>query len=62
MLEIGKLLVARGELEQARIRFEKAVEYMPDAAAVHYQLGLVYRRLGQVEKAQFQLKLSRKSK
>ena len=62
MLEIGKLLVARGELEQARIRFEKAVEYMPDAAAVHYQLGLVYRRLGQVEKAQRHLKLSRQPK
>jgi anaphase-promoting complex subunit 3 len=62
MLEIGKVLVARGELEQARIRFEKAAEYMPDAAAVHYQLGLVYRRLGQVEKAQRHLKLSRQSK
>jgi tetratricopeptide (TPR) repeat protein len=59
MLETGKLLVERGELDQARIRFEKALEYMPDAPAVHYQLGLVYRRLGQAEKAQYHLRLSR---
>ena len=59
LLEIGKLLFARGELEQARIRFEKAAEYMPDAPAVHYQLGLVYRRLGQLEKAQEHLRLSK---
>ena len=59
MLEMGKLLVARGELEQARLRFEKAAEYMPDAPAVHYQLGLLYRRLGQPEKAQHHLQLSK---
>jgi tetratricopeptide (TPR) repeat protein len=59
LLEMGKLLVARGDLEQARIRLEKAAEYMPDAPAVHYQLGLLYRRLGQPEKAQEHLRLSR---
>jgi Tfp pilus assembly protein PilF len=59
LLEIGKLLVARGELEQASIRLEKAAEYMPDASAVHYQLGILYRRLGQLDKAQEQLRLIR---
>jgi tetratricopeptide (TPR) repeat protein len=59
MLEMGKLLIARGELEQARIRLEKAAEYMPDAPAVHYQLGILYRRLGQLEKAQEHLRLSK---
>jgi tetratricopeptide (TPR) repeat protein len=59
LLELGKLLVARGELEQARVRLEKAAEYMPDASAVHYQLGILYRRLGQIDKAQEQLRLVR---
>jgi len=30
---------------------------MPDAPAVHYQLGLLYRRLGQLEKAQYHMRL-----
>jgi tetratricopeptide (TPR) repeat protein len=59
MLEMGKLMIARGELEQARIRLEKAAEYMPDAPAVHYQLGILYRRLGQLEKAQEHLRLAK---
>jgi Flp pilus assembly protein TadD len=59
MLELGKLLLARGALPDARVRLEKAVQLMPDAAAAHYQLGLVYRRMGLNEKAQEQLKLAR---
>jgi Flp pilus assembly protein TadD len=59
LLEMGKLLIVRGDLEQARIRLEKAAEYMPDAPAVHYQLGILYRRLGQPEKAQEHLRLSK---
>ena len=56
---MGKLLMARGELEEARIRLEKAAQYMPDASAVHYQLGILYRRLGQLDKAQEHLRLSK---
>ena len=59
MLEAGKLALARGEIEQARSRFEKALEYLPDAPAVHYQLGLIYHRLGDTEKAALHLKLSK---
>jgi tetratricopeptide (TPR) repeat protein len=59
LLEMGKLFAAQGDLEQSRIRLEKAVLYMPDAPAVHYQLGILYRRLGQMEKAQQHLQLSK---
>jgi tetratricopeptide (TPR) repeat protein len=59
LLELGKLLLNRGELDEARIRLEKALLFMPDAASVHYQLGLLYRRLGQVEKAQEHLRKSK---
>ena len=59
MLELGKMFLARGELEQARARLEKAVKYMPDSPAVHYQLGLLYRRLGQPEKSQRHFQLSK---
>jgi tetratricopeptide (TPR) repeat protein len=59
LLELGKLLLTRGELEQSRTRLEKAGEYMPASFAVHYQLGLLYRRLGDVQKAEHHLRLSR---
>jgi tetratricopeptide (TPR) repeat protein len=58
-LELGKLLLTRGELEQARLRLEKAGQLMPDAASVHYQLGLLYRRLGQKEKAEHHFRLAK---
>jgi tetratricopeptide (TPR) repeat protein len=59
MLELGKLSLRKGDLEQAKVQLEKAVEYMPDAPAAHYQLGLLYRRLGDTEKADQHLKLSK---
>jgi tetratricopeptide (TPR) repeat protein len=59
MLELGKLFLMQGELEQARVRLEKAVQFMPEAPAVHYQLGLLYRRLGETGKAEHHLRLAR---
>jgi tetratricopeptide (TPR) repeat protein len=59
LLERGKLLLSRGQLEDARMRLEKAAELMPDAASVHYQLGLLYRRLGQPEKAEAHFRKSK---
>ncbi len=59
LLELGKLLAGRGELAEARIRLEKAVAALPEAPAGHYQLGLVYKRLGLDEKAQAELAKSR---
>jgi tetratricopeptide (TPR) repeat protein len=60
MLELGKMFLARSELEQARTRLEQAVQYMPDSPSVHYQLGLLYRRLGQPEKSQRHFQLSKR--
>lgn len=59
MLELGKLLLVRGELEQALGRLLKAEQYMPAVAAVHYQLGLVYGRLGRKAEADEQMRLYR---
>ncbi len=59
LLELGKLLLTRGELNEARARLEKAHESMPANPAVHYQLGLLYRRLGETEKAEHHLRLHR---
>lgn len=58
-LELGKLLFARGDLAGARLRLERAVAIMPDASTAHYQLGLVYRRLGLAAKAEEHLERSR---
>src|SRR5262245_20315511 len=60
MLELGKMLLTRGQLEQARVRLEQAAQYMPDSTSVHYQLGLLYRRLGQPEKSQRHFELSKR--
>lgn len=60
MLELGKLSLVRGDLPRARALLEKAVQHMPDAPAVHYQLGLLYRRLGETEKAEHHLRLSKR--
>jgi len=59
LTELGKMFLVKGDLEQARTRLEKAVKYMPDSPSVHYQLGLLYRRLGQPEKSQQHFQLSK---
>ena len=59
LLELGKLLLVRGNLKEAQPRLEKALAAMPDAPGVHYQLGLLYGRLGETEKAQQHLRLAR---
>ena len=46
-------------LELARQRLEKAVALAPDATTIHYQLGLLYRKLGQTEKAKEHLAKSK---
>ena len=58
-LELGKLLLGRGDLSGALTRLERATQYMPGAPAAHYQLGILYGRLGQKEKAEEHLQLSR---
>jgi Flp pilus assembly protein TadD len=52
LLEMGKLLLTRGEVPEAVGRLERAVEQMPNNSVAHYQLGLAYRRAGQKENAE----------
>ena len=59
LLELGKLLLAHGSVNEALPRLLKAVQYMPTNSAVHYQLGLAYARLGQKAKAEHHLGISR---
>lgn len=59
LLELGKLLAGRGELAEARLRLEGAVAALPESPSGHYQLGLVYRRLGLAAKAEAELAKSR---
>jgi Flp pilus assembly protein TadD len=59
LLELGKLLLTRGSVNEALPRLLKAEQYMPTNSAVHYQLGLAYARLGQKTKAEHHLKISR---
>jgi Flp pilus assembly protein TadD len=59
LLELGKLFLTRGQLKEARDRLERAHEYMSANPAVHYQLGLLYGRLGETQKAEHHLRLSR---
>lgn len=60
LLELGKLLLSNGDLEGALPRLEKSAEYMPASSAVHYQLGLLYGRLGRKQKAEEHMGLWRK--
>jgi Flp pilus assembly protein TadD len=58
LLELGKLLLSQGAVNEALPRLLRAVEYMPANSAVHYQLGLAYARLGQKEKAERHMRIS----
>ena len=59
LLEMAKMLFTSGDLDGALARLKRAVELMPSAQAVHYQLGIVYRRLGQNEEAERHFSLVR---
>jgi tetratricopeptide (TPR) repeat protein len=51
-LEFGKMLLSRGDFAGALERLKRAAESMPSVPQVHYQLGIVYRRLQQTEEAE----------
>ncbi|MDZ8117688.1 tetratricopeptide repeat protein [Pontiella agarivorans] len=48
---IGSSLLKLGAYEEARIRFERALEIDPDNADVIYNLGIYYQKTGYFEKA-----------
>ena len=50
-LELGKVLLLQEKTPESLSYLRKAVAYMPNTAAAHYQLGRVYTLLGQKEKA-----------
>ncbi len=52
LLELGKLLLTRGDVKEALARLERAAALMPNTSQVHYQLGLAYQRLGRTDDAQ----------
>jgi tetratricopeptide (TPR) repeat protein len=49
---LGKTLAALGELSAARTELEAAARIEPDLSQHQYQLAQIYRRLGNVEKAE----------
>jgi Flp pilus assembly protein TadD len=59
LLEMGKMLIAKGDIAGAAGRLKRAAELMPSAPQVHYQLGILYRRMGQNVDAERHLDLFR---
>jgi Flp pilus assembly protein TadD len=59
LLEMARVLIASGDLSGALARLKKAAELTPSAPAVHYQLGTLYRRMGQNNDAERHLNLFR---
>lgn len=54
---LGQVALARGDLERAVELFETVLAEQPEASSVHYQLGLAYRQLGDLDKAREHLGL-----
>jgi tetratricopeptide (TPR) repeat protein len=51
-LELGLIAMAEGKAEQSVAALQKAVSLEPGLAAAHYRLGLAYKRMGDVARAQ----------
>jgi tetratricopeptide (TPR) repeat protein len=58
--ELGVLLELQEKWAESTLHLEKAVQLQPDYAAAHYRLAIAYRRLGQSDKAQEQVRLQQK--
>jgi Flp pilus assembly protein TadD len=59
LLEMARMLITRGDLAGALGRLKRAAELMPSAPPVHYQLGILYRRMGQNDTAEQHMNLFR---
>ncbi len=53
--ELGKACSALNDLAAAQQEIEKAIELAPKVARLHFMLGQLYRRAGQMEKAKAEL-------
>jgi Tfp pilus assembly protein PilF len=58
---LGKAYYMQKDYAKAQTKLQQAVRHDPQGLA-HYQLGLVYRSLGQKEAANAQFEISRKLK
>jgi len=54
------LQLRMGDVQQARASLEKAIKLRPEVSQSHYQLGLVYGRLGLKEQAAAQMAIYEK--
>jgi tetratricopeptide (TPR) repeat protein len=54
-LELGRLYAAQNDYEKAIQQFLEAIRVDPKSAIAHYQLGLAYRKSGQLKLAQQEL-------
>ena len=59
---LGKIEMARGNLEGAEANYLEAIELQPDADQLYYPLSLVLRRLGRVDEARLKISLGGNSK
>jgi Tfp pilus assembly protein PilF len=57
---LGQFYIQQNELSKARSTLEQAVERVPQDPQNHYQLALVYRKLGLAEKAREQMQIFQK--
>lgn len=48
---LGRIALERGEPRPAAELFEEVLEEHPDSGPVHYQLGLAYRQIGELDRA-----------
>ena len=56
---MAKVLITSGDLDRSIGAVEESRELTPSAPAVHYQLGMLYRRMGQNDDAERHLNLFR---
>jgi Flp pilus assembly protein TadD len=51
LAQLGRLYMEKGDLNAARNALEQAVALETQKASLHFQLGQVYRKIGETEKA-----------
>lgn len=52
---LGRVAMQRGDAAAAIQRFEEALTRQPQASVLHYQLGMAFRKLGDLDKARLHL-------
>lgn len=56
---LGRIAAEQDRPQEAAERFERALEIQPEANALHHQLGMAYRDLGDMDRAREHLALNR---